>query len=75
MENITIYYKENSDACTKAMDWFEKNNITVNLKKNWYDNSPRDFSTYLLVRAGCIRYFKKTPHVLVLRTKKQMEVK
>ncbi len=34
MENITIYYKENSDACTKAMDWFEKNNITVNLKKN-----------------------------------------
>ncbi|OUK02752.1 hypothetical protein BZZ03_11185 [Lactococcus petauri] len=33
MENITIYYKENSDACTKAMDWFEKNNITVNMKK------------------------------------------
>lgn len=33
MGNIIIYYKENSDACTKAMDWFEKNNITVNLSK------------------------------------------
>lgn len=33
MENITIYYKGNSDSCTKVLDWFEKNNITVNLKR------------------------------------------
>lgn len=33
MENIVIYYKENSESCLQAIQWFNAHNITVVLKK------------------------------------------
>lgn len=33
MENIIIYYKENSESCLQAIQWFNAHNITVDLKR------------------------------------------
>lgn len=33
MENIVIYYKENSESCLQAIQWFNAHNITVDLKR------------------------------------------
>lgn len=33
MENITVYYRENSDPCLKVIKFFETHNIKVVLKK------------------------------------------
>lgn len=33
MENIVIYYKENSESCLQAIQWFNAHDITVDLKR------------------------------------------
>lgn len=33
MENITIYYKENSEDCLQTIQWFKEHDIIVDLKR------------------------------------------